>query len=136
MPKGSLMSDVLFASVAYAKYDENETLPAKFDRLLEASGLGDKVSGTKVAIKMHVGDGTGTPPSRPSSSSSCRISSAVTAVIASLPIITYSSAIPSVVAIPRLTSVAPSLMFAGISASITIPRKWTTAPSVTWMWRA
>ena len=53
------MSDVLFASVAYAKYDENETLPAKFDRLLEVSGLGDKVNGKKVAIKMHVGDGTG-----------------------------------------------------------------------------
>ena len=49
------MSEVLFASVAYARYDEKLTLPAKFERLLEKSGLSKKICGKKVAIKMHVG---------------------------------------------------------------------------------
>ena len=53
------MSEVLFASVAYARYDEKLTLPAKFERLLEKSGLSKKICGKKVAIKMHVGSGTG-----------------------------------------------------------------------------
>ena len=53
------MSKVLFASMAYARYDENETLPAKFDRMLEKSGLAERVAGKSVAIKMHVGGGTG-----------------------------------------------------------------------------
>ena len=53
------MSKVLFASMAYARYDENETLPAKFDRMLEKSGLAERVAGKTVAIKMHVGGGTG-----------------------------------------------------------------------------
>ena len=53
------MSKVLFSSVAYARYDENQTLPAKFDRMLEKSGLAERVNGKTVAIKMHVGDGTG-----------------------------------------------------------------------------
>ncbi|MEG1516110.1 MAG: DUF362 domain-containing protein [Clostridia bacterium] len=48
---------VLFASMAYARYDAKLTLPEKFDRLLKASGLSEKVNGKKVAIKMHVGDG-------------------------------------------------------------------------------
>lgn len=29
------MSKVLFSSVAYARYDEDQTLPAKFGRMLE-----------------------------------------------------------------------------------------------------
>ena len=53
------MSKVLFSSVAYARYDEDQTLPAKFGRMLEKSGLAERVKGKTVAIKMHVGDGTG-----------------------------------------------------------------------------
>ena len=49
---------LLFAPMAYARYDENETLPKKFERMLEKSGLDKKVSGKTVAIKMHVGSGT------------------------------------------------------------------------------
>ena len=52
MPK-----DVLFAPMAYARYEQSQTLPEKFDRLLKKSGLAERVKGKKVAIKMHVGDG-------------------------------------------------------------------------------
>jgi uncharacterized Fe-S center protein len=48
-------SEVLFAPVAYSKYDANETLPARFDRLLDATPLKDMVKGKSVAIKFHVG---------------------------------------------------------------------------------
>ncbi len=51
------MKDVLFAPMAFSRYEASQTLPAKFDRLLAKSGLADKVNGKKVAIKMHVGDG-------------------------------------------------------------------------------
>ena len=54
-----MSSTVLFASMAYARYEATQTLPAKFDRLLKVSGLAEKVNGKKVAIKMHVGDGIG-----------------------------------------------------------------------------
>jgi Uncharacterized Fe-S center protein len=53
-----MSSEVLFAPIAYARYEESQTLPAKFDRLLDASGLGERVNGKSVAIKMHVGGGT------------------------------------------------------------------------------
>ena len=32
------MKDVLFAPMAYSRYEANQTLPAKFDRLLAKSG--------------------------------------------------------------------------------------------------
>lgn len=48
-------SPVLFASMAYARYEAAQTLPAKFDRILERSGLAERVKDKKVAIKMHVG---------------------------------------------------------------------------------
>jgi len=52
-----MSSKVLFAPMAYSKFDPNQTLPAKFERVLEQSELKDMVSGGKsVAIKMHVGD--------------------------------------------------------------------------------
>ncbi len=54
-----MASEILFASVAYARYEQNLTLPAKFERLLDRSGLAEKVRGKKVAIKMHVGCGVG-----------------------------------------------------------------------------
>lgn len=52
------MSKVLFAPIAYSRYEASETLPEKFSRLLEKTGLKEKVKGKKVAIKMHVGSGT------------------------------------------------------------------------------
>ena len=51
------MSKVKFSSMAFAKWDASETLPAKFKRLLESSDLKDRIKGKKVAIKMHVGGG-------------------------------------------------------------------------------
>lgn len=53
------MSKVLFSPMAYARYDETQTLPAKFERMLKTSGLAERVKGKTVAIKMHVGDGIG-----------------------------------------------------------------------------
>ena len=52
-------SNVLFAPMAYTRYEASQTLPEKFSRLLEKSGLGDKVNGKSVAIKMHVLPGSG-----------------------------------------------------------------------------
>ena len=49
---------VLFAPMAYSAYEESQTLPAKFERLLEKSGIAEKINGKTVAIKMHVGCGT------------------------------------------------------------------------------
>jgi len=48
-------SKVKFSSMAFNKWDANQTLPAKFKRLLESSDLADRINGKKVAIKMHVG---------------------------------------------------------------------------------
>ena len=53
------MSEILFASVEYDRYDASVTLPAKFERMLEASSLKAAVSGKLVAVKMHVGRGIG-----------------------------------------------------------------------------
>ena len=52
-----MASKVLFAPMAYSRYEANQTLPAKFDRLLKKTGLAEKVKGKTVAIKMHVGAG-------------------------------------------------------------------------------
>lgn len=46
---------VKYSSMAYSKWEANQTLPAKFQRILENSDLGEKIKGKKVAIKMHVG---------------------------------------------------------------------------------
>ncbi len=53
-----MSSNVLFAPMAFTRYEESQTLPAKFDRMLKASGLAEIVSGKSVAIKMHVGSRT------------------------------------------------------------------------------
>ena len=50
-------SKVLFAPMAYTRYEADQTLPEKFSRLLKRSGLAEKVKGKSVAIKMHVGQG-------------------------------------------------------------------------------
>jgi uncharacterized Fe-S center protein len=53
------MSDVLFAPVTFERYDAELTLPARFDRLLDETGLRERVNGKLVAVKMHVGRGIG-----------------------------------------------------------------------------
>lgn len=50
---------VLFAPMAYARYEASQTLPEKFTRLLQKSNLANGVKGKTVAIKMHVGDRVG-----------------------------------------------------------------------------
>ncbi len=52
-----MAATVWFAPMAYARYEATQTLPEKFVRLLKKTGLGAKVKGKTVAIKMHVGDG-------------------------------------------------------------------------------
>lgn len=53
-----MAAEILFAPMAYSQYEATQTLPEKFSRLLNRTGLKEKVNGKKVAIKMHVGDGT------------------------------------------------------------------------------
>jgi uncharacterized Fe-S center protein len=50
-------ANVLFAPMAYSRYEASQTLPEKFSRLLKKTGLAEKVKGKTVAIKMHVGEG-------------------------------------------------------------------------------
>ncbi len=54
-----MSAKVLFAPMAFARYEARFTLPEKFTRLLKKSGLSEKVKGKTVAIKMHVGDNVG-----------------------------------------------------------------------------
>lgn len=53
----NMASKILFAPMAFARYEATQTLPEKFVRLLKKSGLADRVAGKTVAIKMHVGEG-------------------------------------------------------------------------------
>ncbi|MDR3051442.1 MAG: DUF362 domain-containing protein [Oscillospiraceae bacterium] len=53
------MAKVLFSSVAYAQYDYKATLPSKFERLLDSTGLETVVKDKVTAVKMHVGRGIG-----------------------------------------------------------------------------
>lgn len=50
------MSKVLFAPMGFSKYNQEQTLPAKFKRMLQQSRLASMVKDKSVAIKMHVGD--------------------------------------------------------------------------------
>lgn len=52
-----MSNQVLFAPMAYTRYEASQTLPEKFARLLTRSGLAEKVKDKQVAIKMHVGSG-------------------------------------------------------------------------------
>jgi len=52
-----MSSKVFFAPMAFTRYEKDQTLPAKFDRLLDKTGLDKVVKDKKVAIKMHVGSG-------------------------------------------------------------------------------
>ena len=57
------MAEVLFASAGFAEYDGGQTLPARFERLVDdmaqSMKLADTVKDKWVAIKMHVGRGIG-----------------------------------------------------------------------------
>lgn len=53
------MARVFFADIAVTRIDPDNTLPAKFQRLLKRLKLSNKVKGKSVGIKMHFGDGTG-----------------------------------------------------------------------------
>jgi uncharacterized protein len=46
---------VYFGSVKFHKYDPKDTLPSKFDRVLEASRIKEVVSGKWTAVKIHLG---------------------------------------------------------------------------------
>jgi len=46
---------VLYAPLDFNAYDAEQTLPARFSRLIDESGIAQKVKGKITAIKMHVG---------------------------------------------------------------------------------
>ena len=48
-------SNILFSSVKYDKYDADDTLPAKFGRLVDKMGMQDVVKNKWTVIKMHMG---------------------------------------------------------------------------------
>ncbi|MBP7402431.1 MAG: DUF362 domain-containing protein [Clostridia bacterium] len=50
---------VLFSPNSFDAYEADQTLPARFVRILETSGLASRVKGKSVAIKMHVGSSIG-----------------------------------------------------------------------------
>ena len=52
-------SAVYFSDMSYTAYEAQQTLPARMKRQLAASGLGGKVKGKSVAIKIHVGSDLG-----------------------------------------------------------------------------
>ncbi len=54
-----MSSQVLFSSTKYDKYDPSVTLPAKFERLLEKSGIESVVKDKWTVIKMHLGRNIG-----------------------------------------------------------------------------
>lgn len=56
---GMMESKILFASVKYKKYDADETLPAKFGRLLDKMDMQEVVKDKWTAIKMHLGRNIG-----------------------------------------------------------------------------
>ena len=52
-------SKVLFSSMDYEKYDQNQSLPAKFGRMIDAMELGNAVNKKSCVVKMHLGRGIG-----------------------------------------------------------------------------
>lgn len=54
-----MSSNVLYASVAYDRFDANVTLPAKFKRLIEKMGMQEVVKDKLTAVKMHLGNRLG-----------------------------------------------------------------------------
>jgi len=47
--------DVLFAPLDFSAYDAEQTLPARFSRLIDKSGIAETIKDKIVAVKMHVG---------------------------------------------------------------------------------
>lgn len=54
-----MAGEILFAPVTYSRYSAQETLPARFERMLDKMGLEDRVKGKHTVIKMHVGRAIG-----------------------------------------------------------------------------
>ncbi len=54
-----MSSRILFSPVTFKTLDPSETLPARFEKLLENMDMGDNVAGKWIAIKMHVGRNIG-----------------------------------------------------------------------------
>ena len=54
-----MQSKVLFAPVTFGSFDPSETLPARFERLIDQMDMQDAVKGKWTAIKMHVGRAIG-----------------------------------------------------------------------------
>jgi len=59
------VSTVLFASAVPARMDRDQTLPVRFQRLLDKLAMARRVKGRTVAIKMHLGGGMGYTTIRP-----------------------------------------------------------------------
>ena len=53
------MNDVYFANVRVKRLEQGETLPAKFQRMLDRLNLAKTVKGRRVCVKMHLGNGLG-----------------------------------------------------------------------------
>lgn len=58
-------SKVYFSSVKYSNYSAEETLPSKFERLIDSMGLKNVVNGKWTAVKMHLGREIGTTTIHP-----------------------------------------------------------------------
>lgn len=54
-----MKTNILFAPVTFQKYEPDETLPARFERLIDRMGLAPVVKGKWTAVKMHVGRSIG-----------------------------------------------------------------------------
>lgn len=54
-----MSSRILFSSVKFNKLDEKQTLPSRFERLIDAMDLKNVVNGKWTAVKMHVGRNIG-----------------------------------------------------------------------------
>lgn len=52
-------SKVLFSPVTFQKYDPQETLPARFSRLIRLMDMESSVKGKRTAVKMHLGRSIG-----------------------------------------------------------------------------
>jgi uncharacterized Fe-S center protein len=57
--KRAKASEVLFAPLAFELAEAGQTLPARFERLLDRLEFGPVVDGKRVAVKMHLGGGIG-----------------------------------------------------------------------------
>ena len=77
-----------------SRYEATQTLPEKFSRMLQKTGLAEKVKGKTVAIKMHVGDGVTYSTIPRSLCASWWTSSPRTAATASSPTTMSTSATP------------------------------------------